>query len=354
MKSAEIITVLGARPQFIKAAVVSRAVKDVGLTEAIVHTGQHYDETMSGQFLAQLGIETTANLAVGSGPHAHQTAQMMAGLQDFLDALPSAPRAVLVYGDTNSTVAAGLVASKLGISLIHVEAGLRSYNRSMPEEVNRVIVDHLSDLLFCSSQVGVENLAKEGLKSGVHQVGDVMLDAFQVFSNEARKQFCLSDLMETVEPPFVLATIHRPSNTDAPDRLRSIVDQLGQLGMPVVWPVHPRNAAILTCMDLPRSVHLIDPVGYFQMLSLLDACDAVVTDSGGVQKEAHWAQRPCITVRDETEWTETLAGGWNQLFDPKLASLAQLLHERPRTPWRMLYGDGKAADRIAKRLGTLF
>jgi UDP-N-acetylglucosamine 2-epimerase len=348
LSALNIVSVIGARPQFIKAAVVSRAFERAGLAEAVVHTGQHYDDAMSGQFLTQLGIDVAANLEVGSGSHAHQTADIMSKFQDFLDSRPRLPDAVVVYGDTNSTIAVGLVASKIGVPLVHIEAGLRSYNRAMPEEVNRVVVDHLSSLLFCSSQVGVENLAREGVTANVHDVGDVMLDAFQFFLEQARE--APAKASPAGAGPFVLATIHRPSNTDCDDRLQLILDNLGTLGVPVIWPVHPRNRARLKTLRVPSPVHCIEPVGYFEMLQLLEGCAAVVTDSGGLQKEAHWARRPCITLRTETEWVETLEGGWNVLADVATDDLAALFARSQTAPWRLIYGDGKASVRIAEGL----
>jgi UDP-GlcNAc3NAcA epimerase len=343
-----VVSVIGARPQFIKAAVVSRAFDEAGLTEAVVHTGQHYDDAMSGQFLSQLGIEVAANLEVGSGSHAYQTASIMKGFQDFLDSRPALPDAVVVYGDTNSTIAVGLVVSKIGVPLVHIEAGLRSYNRAMPEEVNRVVVDHLSDLLFCSSEVGVENLAREGVTNNVHDVGDVMLDAFQFFLEQARR----APAGASHTSPFALATIHRPSNTDSDERLQLILDSLGRLGMPVIWPVHPRNRARLATLKVSANVQCIEPVGYFEMLQLLEGCTGVITDSGGLQKEAHWARRPCITLRGETEWVETLEGGWNVLADVATDDLAALFARGQTEPWRLIYGDGKASARIADGLKT--
>lgn len=346
--SPEIVSVVGARPQFIKAAVVSRAFAATGIHEVIVHTGQHYDEAMSGRFLADLGMTNiVANLNVGSGSHAHQTARIMTGFQDYLESLAALPKAVLVYGDTNSTIGAGLVAAKLGIPLVHVEAGLRSYNRAMPEETNRVITDHISELLFCSSHTGVANLAQEGVTSGVVDVGDVMLDAFLVFGQQARAGMKVSRIAPVADEQFVLVTIHRPSNTDDPSRLQTIMTALGRLDAKVVWPVHPRNRAMLKKLSVPTSVICIEPVGYLEMLVLLDACRAVVTDSGGLQKEAHWAKRPCVTLRLETEWVETLEGGWNVLANPENLDLAELVRRSPASPWRMLYGDGQSSNRIA-------
>lgn len=340
-----IISVVGARPQFIKAAVVSRGFSAAGIEEWIVHTGQHYDDAMSGRFLRELGINNVfANLACGSGSHAKQTAQMLIGLEEIMLEHARRIKAVLVYGDTNSSVAAALAAAKLTIPIVHVEAGLRSFNRSMPEEVNRVVVDHLSDLLFCSSGQGVEQLAREGVEKRVIDVGDVMLDAFETFMPVAQ---------QSVRPhfpgssPFAIVTIHRPSNTDDRERLARIVKALGELRFPCVWPVHPRLGERMKQNDLPANVRCVAPLSYFEMLAALKACSCVITDSGGLQKESYWAKKPCVTARSETEWVETLEGGWNQLWDPLSEPLQSVLDRQPTTAWRPLYGDGKASVRIA-------
>ncbi len=270
----------------------------------------------------------------------------MHAFSDFLDSQPSLPDAVIVYDDTNSTVAAGLVVSKLDIPLIHVEAGLRSYNRKMPEKVNRVVVDHLSDILFCSSCVGVENLGKEGVVDRVYDVGDVMLDAFLHYSEYLRHMDKELVIPDVAKQSYVLVTIHRPSNTDDPQRLQQILGGLGRLDMPCIWPVHPRNKQNLGDLEVPACAHTISPVGYLEMLSLLRNCNAVVTDSGGLQKEAYWAKRPCVTIRDETEWTETLQGGWNVLCDPVQTDLAALLARQQSGSWQQLYGDGMIASHI--------
>lgn len=341
-----ILSVIGARPQFIKAAVVSRAFAAEGVRESIVHTGQHYDDAMSGRFLRELGISNViANLGCGSGTHAIQTAQMMVGIENLMAERSSSINAVLVYGDTNSSIAAALVAAKLVIPVIHVEAGLRSFNRSMPEEVNRVLIDHLSELLLCSSEQGVRQLAREGINNPVVNVGDVMLDAFQLFMPLAR----VAARPAFIDgPPFTLVTIHRPSNTDDPCRLRAIVDALAASGERCIWPIHPRLGDRLRSFDLPSRMELTTPLSYLEILACLEACRCVITDSGGLQKEAHWAQRPCITVREETEWLETLEGGWNRLWDPSVQPLSPHPPSSPTMPWRLLYGDGEAAQRIAR------
>ncbi|MGJ8530543.1 MAG: non-hydrolyzing UDP-N-acetylglucosamine 2-epimerase [Alphaproteobacteria bacterium] len=346
-----ILSIVGARPQFVKAAVVSRALQQCGLDEHLVHTGQHYDEELSGCFIEQLGIKNVVvNLAAGSGTHANQTARMMVAIGEYLDRLDTLPKLLLVYGDTNSTVAASLVGAKLGIKIAHVEAGLRSYNREMPEEVNRVITDHLSKIHFCSSANGIANLAREGISGQVINVGDVMLDAYLTFKGEATAhgQHIVSDLAEGSS--FILSTIHRPSNTDDPNRLEQILDALARLALPVVWPVHPRTRSKLGENIVPANVMLQPPASYFEMLGLLQHCTAVVTDSGGLQKEAYWAKKKCITLRSETEWVETLDGGWNSLKEPRSLSGPNDVFEKPTTPWRQLYGNGKASERIAQAL----
>ena len=354
MSSGYIISVIGARPQFIKAAIVSRALATQGIKEVVVHTGQHYDNEMSGQFFKQLGIDNIiANLAVGSGSHANQTSLIMTKFSDILNAQPKLPDAIIVYGDTNSTIGAGLVVSKLGIPLIHVEAGLRSYNRTMPEEINRVVVDHLSQLLFCSSSVGIDNLSKEGITEHVYDVGDVMLDAFMYYSERLQQSEVSPLLPDAANQSFVLVTIHRPSNTDDPKRLQGILDAFGKTGKTYIWPVHPRNKQRLEDLKIPASVLTIAPIGYIDMLGLLNRCTAVITDSGGLQKEAHWAKRPCITIRNETEWTETLAGSWNVLYDPVQQDIGALLEREQTEPWRLIYGDGKAAGKIAQHIKAL-
>lgn len=324
---------------------MSRAFAAAGIGESIVHTGQHYDEEMSGRFLQQLSIDNvTANLSCGSGTHARQTAQMMIGLENIMLERANKARAVVVYGDTNSSIAAALAASKLMIPLVHIEAGLRSFNRTMPEEINRVVVDHVSDLLFCSSQQGVDQLAREGICKPVFDVGDVMLDAFKTFTPEA---------LRMPNPPFVdgtafaLVTIHRPSNTNAAARLQAIVDALGSLDVRCIWPVHPRLRDRMDQLKLSANVHCVAPLSYFEMLAAIAACRHVITDSGGLQKEAYWAMKPCITVRGETEWVETLENGWNRLWNPEQQSLPALTATETVGVWRPLYGDGKASERIA-------
>jgi UDP-GlcNAc3NAcA epimerase len=305
-------TVVGARPQFIKAAVVSHAFQRAGITERIVHTGQHYDADMSDVFFGELGIPAPAdNLDVGSGSHAAQTAAMMIGLERVW--LNERPDIVLVYGDTNSTLAAAMVASKLGIRLAHVEAGLRSFNRAMPEEINRIVTDRLSDWLFCPTRTAVQHLKTEGMTEGVVLSGDVMLDATRFFARRAADVQPLATLSAHAAGTYWMATVHRAENTDDPRRLEGIFEAFGKIGMPILLPLHPRTRSKLAGITVPGNVEILTPASYLAMLTLVQNACGVLTDSGGLQKETVWLGRPCITLRDETEWTETLEGGWNVL-----------------------------------------
>lgn len=344
-----IITVLGARPQFVKAAVVSRALAERAIAESIVHTGQHYDERMSGVFWRELGLPgIAANLAVGSALHGAQTGQMMERLEAWLLERRRQVRGVLVYGDTNSTLAGVLVAAKLGLPVFHVEAGLRSFDRAMPEEVNRVVADHLSNLLFCPSEHARAQLAAEGITRGVEVVGDVMLDAMEAFSSAAR---ALPDSVVrwgTGGRRRAVLTIHRPSNTDAPERINALLRALGGLDIDVLWPVHPRVRVQLSAAVVPPNVDLREPLSYLEMLRAVELSDLVLTDSGGLQKEAYWAKRPCVTLRETTEWVETVEAGWNVLVGNDVGALSRAVMSAPTEPWRPLYGDGTASRRIAE------
>ncbi len=347
-----LLTVVGARPQFIKAAVLSRLIREKysgQLAEYLVHTGQHYDENMSEVFFRQMRIpEPDVNLAVGSGSHGRQTGAMLAALEEVL--LTRRPDRVLVYGDTNSTLAGALAAAKLGIPVAHVEAGLRSFQRSMPEELNRVVTDHLSDKLFCPTTTAVDNLAAEGIRAGVHLVGDVMFDASLYY-----RRLIEQDSLEVRLPPgipddFYLLTLHRPENTDDPTRLRAIVDALNALnGHFGVFPVHPRARKMLSAQGLALAPHIraVEPVGYLEMLALESRCRFIVTDSGGVQKEAFFFAKPCITLRDQTEWVETVQSGWNTLTGAEPVKIRRAF-ENLRVPTERpdFYGDGDAGSRI--------
>lgn len=344
----KIMSVVGARPQFIKAAPVSRVLRRTH-QEVLVHTGQHYDDNMSEVFFRELEIpKPDVNLEIGSGPHGEQTGRMMAGIEKV--ALDIKPDWVLVYGDTNSTVAGALVAAKLHIKVAHVEAGLRSFDRRMPEEINRVLTDHVSDLLLCPTEVAITNLAREGIEHGVHLVGDVMYDAFLFNLEAARKRDGIMRTLGLAPGAFALATIHRAENADDPARLAAILDGIGQSGMDVILPLHPRTRARLDRAPSAQ-IRVIDPVGYLDMLALEDAAAVIVTDSGGVQKEAYFLSKPCVTLRDRTEWTETVEAGWNVTVGADSAKIAEALQDfRPTGVHPNLYGDGHAAARIADLL----
>ncbi len=327
-----ILTIVGARPQFVKAAMVSRALNDSDIHEILVHTGQHYDEAMSAVFFEELGIPSPAvNLGVGSGTHAMQTGEMMVRLEHHLAEIDR-PNFVLVYGDTNSTLAASLVAAKLHIPIAHVEAGLRSFNRRMPEEINRIITDRLSSLLFCPTDTAVRHLADEGMSDGVYLTGDVMRDATLFFASMARERCPLADVIENHSGTYVVATIHRAENTDDPERLTAIMRGLGRIGVPVILPVHPRTRKRLNHLVLADNIRLIEPVSYLQMLTLVASAERVLTDSGGLQKESVWMETPCITLRDETEWTETLENGWNQVVGADADRMVSAFSRRPSSP----------------------
>ena len=343
------MSVVGARPQFIKAAPVSRAIRRRH-DEVLVHTGQHYDENMSQVFFRELDIpEPDINLGVGSGPHGAQTGAMMSGLEKV--ALEVRPDWVLVYGDTNSTLAAALVAAKLHQHLAHVEAGLRSYDRRMPEEVNRVVADHLSDLLLCPTDTAVRNLAREGIERGVHVIGDVMYDAFLHSADAAKKRSEIIGRLGLTPGRFALATVHRAENTDDPEQLASIMRGMDLSGLDVVLPLHPRTRARLR-EDIGPRIKLIDPVGYLDMIAIEGAAEIIVTDSGGVQKEAYFLAKPCITLRESTEWTETVTAGWNVLVGSDTERIAEAMRNfRPAGKRRDLFGDGHASEKIAELLG---
>ncbi len=348
-----VCTLVGARPQFVKSAVVSRALADAGIRETLIHSGQHYDDSMSRIFFEELGIpEPDVNLQVGSASHAVQTGNMMVRLEEYLLSRPTLPSAMMVYGDTNSTVAGALVAAKLGIPLAHVEAGLRSFNRAMPEEINRIITDRLSALLFCPSQTAVSHLKHEGLTDGVHFTGDVMYDALRLFLPLALERYPLNTMIPMPHGSYDLVTIHRAANTDTRERMAQVLKILGGGARPLVWPMHPRTRSRIEtlALEVPPNVTVLPPVGYLQMISLLDGAHKVLTDSGGLQKEAYWMKRPCITLRTETEWTETLADGWNHITDLDPNAVAQALCAEPLNPTAPVYGNGDAGNQIAMHL----
>ncbi len=360
MPVSKILSVVGARPQFVKAAVVSRALAAAGLAETLLHTGQHYDDNLSQIFFDQLGLPAPVyNLGVGSGPHGEMTGRMLIEIEKVLQA--EQPGWVLVYGDTNSTLAGALAAAKLHIPIAHVEAGLRSYNRRMPEELNRVLTDHAADLLFTPTDDASQNLVVEGIPPDrIHQVGDVMYDAARQFGPLAPADVPARYGQAAGE--YILATLHRAENTDEPARLAAILAALGQSGQPVLLPLHPRTRATLAAHPelaaLSESLQVIEPVGYLEMLALERAARLIVTDSGGVQKEAYFQRVACVTVRDETEWVELVELGWNRLAPPEsaaavLAEIRAALAEPLPEDEDDLYGGGQAAERIAAILAGL-
>ena len=339
-----LLVVIGARPQFIKAAPVSRALAERDdVSETIVHTGQHFDPKMSQAFFRELDLpEPTYNLGIHSGGHGTMTGRMLESLEPILDT--ERPDAVLVYGDTNSTLAGALVASKLNIPVVHVEAGLRSFNRRMPEEINRVLTDHLSMLLYCPTSAAVDNLAREGITSGVEKVGDVMYDAALHAKARAREESRIVEHLGLMDGAFALATVHRAENTDDPVILSQILDYLrSHVGSePIVLPLHPRTRRAIERAGLSlEGLTTVPPCSYLDMHRLLQGATTVYTDSGGVQKEAYFHRTPCVTLRDETEWVETVENGWNRLWRGP--------GYRPRHTIAE-YGDGIASRKIVSHL----
>ena len=349
-----VASIVGARPQIIKAAVVSRALRAAG-EEILIHTGQHYDANLSDVFFEQLGIPAPdRHLGVGSGSHAQQTGRMLERIEEVLK--ETRPDAVLVYGDTNSTLAGALAAAKLNLPVAHVEAGMRSFNRRMPEETNRIVADVVSRWLFCPTTTAVENLRREGITSGVHLVGDVMGDLLAMARDRALLDGDVAARFGVTAGSYAVATIHRAENADDPERLGEIVRALTRLGCPVVFPIHPRTRTAVDKGDLAAvltesSVTVVEPIGYFDMLALVRSARCVITDSGGLQKEAVWLGTPCVTVRDETEWPETLEGGWNVLAGASAAKIVEAANlPRPTGAPHAVFGDGRAGQRIVEIL----
>lgn len=349
-----VASIVGARPQFVKLSPVSRALRQKH-QEIIIHTGQHYDYRMSAQFFDELAIPTPDfNLEVGSGPHGAQTARMLDALERVL--MQERPDWVIIYGDTNSTLAGALAAAKLNIPIAHVEAGLRSFQRAMPEEINRVVADHLSDRLFCPTETALQHARSEGITQGVEMVGDVMYDILlQVQPRlEIQVEALLASLHVTTQT-YVLATVHRPINTDDPQAMRNIAQALNKLEMRVIFPIHPRTRTRLHGYDIPWGKHIefIEPVGYLDMLALEQAAYRILTDSGGVQKEAFLLGVPCVTLREETEWPETVEAGWNVLVGSRWQAIIEAVNlPKPQPPQRNPFGKGNAAIRIAQSLSA--
>ncbi|MFM9889663.1 MAG: non-hydrolyzing UDP-N-acetylglucosamine 2-epimerase [Rickettsiales bacterium] len=338
-----VLSVVGARPQFIKAAPVSRALAVAGITEIMVHTGQHFDDAMSAQFFREFDMPAPKHhLAIHSLGHGAMTGRMLEAIEAIL--LEEKPALMLVYGDTNSTLAGALAAAKLGIPIAHVEAGLRSFNRAMPEEINRVMVDHLSALLFCPTATAVAHLARENIQHGVVHVGDVMMDATQAAIERAGAHSTILNDLALTPKSYALATLHRAENTDDPTRFAALLAWLEAQGaeQPIVMPVHPRTQKLLDGLPvLPRNIRLIPPLAYLDMAWLLHHACALYTDSGGLQKEAYFHRVPCVTLRDETEWVETVDAGWNRLW-----TAADYAPRRDIDD----YGMGDASIKIAARI----
>lgn len=345
------MTIVGTRPEFVQIAPVTKAIRQHH-TEILVNTGQHYDDNMSRIFFRELNLPyPDIDLNVGSGSHAKQTGEIMIGLETLMQ--DHKPDVVVVYGDTNSTLAGAIVAAKLHIPIAHIEAGLRSFDRKMPEEINRIMTDHISTLLFSPTQVAVDNLRNEGITKGVHRVGDVRVDVLHdtIQRIDQRAQAILSSAGLIPGVDFALATIHRPLNTDSKDRLHAILEAFRATELAIILPVHPRLKKMVQSFDLQFSenVYLIEPVGFLDMVALLDACRIVITDSGGLQKESYMLKRPTITMRDTTEWVETIEAGWNVLCEPDIGvflhAIDQALHHPP-VEHPSLYGEVGVSQEI--------
>lgn len=352
-----ILTVVGNRPQFIKAAAVSGLLREHH-QEILVHTGQHYDEALSEVFFKELGLaRPDRELGIGGGSNTSQTARMLTELPALLE--QAEPDAVLVYGDTNSTLAGGLAAAQAAIPVVHVEAGMRSFDRAMPEELNRVLTDHLSDLLLCPSDVSATNLRRESAQGRVEVVGDVMVDVALRWQPAARRAHDIPRAHGVQPGSYLLLSAHRAGNVDDPERLRALVDLIGTLPAPVVFPVHPRTdarlrgAGLLSVLERNENIHLCEPLGYVPFSALLCQARAVITDSGGVQKEAYLAGVPCVTLRSTTEWVETVECGWNTLVDLDPSAALGALELEPPAERPELYGDGHAAERCVRAIGSL-
>ncbi|TLP61146.1 MULTISPECIES: non-hydrolyzing UDP-N-acetylglucosamine 2-epimerase [Pseudomonas] len=356
----KVVTIVGARPQFIKAAAVSREIlrHPDQIQEVMVHTGQHYDPNMSQVFFDELEIPAPRyNLEVSGGSHGEMTGRMLEGIEKIL--MEEKPDWVLIYGDTNSTLAGALAASKLHIPVAHVEAGLRSFNMRMPEEVNRILADRVSTLLLCPTQVAVRNLAGEGVVEGVHNVGDVMYDVALYYRDRARRESQVLQRLAVKAGGFALATCHRAENTDSPERLTGILSALSHIAaeLPVILPLHPRTRKLIADYGLERYLEKLtvtEPLAFLDMVALEQAASVILTDSGGVQKEAFFYQVPCITMRDETEWVETVELGCNRLVGASHERIVAAFAQALQQPWELTvaspYGDGFASRMIVTQL----
>lgn len=354
----KILTIAGTRPQLVKIGAVSRILRE-SFEEVLVNTGQHYDYKMAGVFFEELKIpKPDYDLGIGSDSHGRQTGRMMIAVEEVVE--KEQPDAILVYGDTNSTLAGATVAAKLHIPIIHIEAGLRSYNKNMPEEINRIMTDHISTLLFTPTDNAGDNLRKEGIEEGVHQVGDVMYDAVKFNLGLAKERYSLKDF-GLEEKDYILGTIHRADNTDNPERLQAILQAFAKVEETIYLPLHPRTKKMIeecgfnSIVEESANIKIVEPISYLEMLFLETNAKAIVTDSGGVQKEAYFAKVPCITLRDQTEWVETIETGWNQLVNPLTDNLsAKLTNLTVGEPIEDLYGDGQAAQKITLVLEKYF
>lgn len=359
----KLLTIVGARPQFIKAAVVSRVIREhnycktnTKFTETVVHTGQHYDANMSEIFFDQMDLpKPDHTLGLGGGTHGKMTGEMLIELESLM--FQQRPDRVLVYGDTNSTLAGALAASKLNIPIAHIEAGLRSFNRRMPEEVNRVLTDHISDMLFCPTDLAEKNLLSEGITTGIHNVGDIMFDASLFYRKRAKEKSTVLNNLGLTPGSFVLVTCHRQENTDIESKLRNIIEALEviSLDIPVVFPLHPRTKRCLSSFDLFKKLEkviVVDPLSFFDMVVLEESAKVILTDSGGVQKEAYFFQKPCVTMRDETEWVETIDAGVNVLVGTDSGRIVDAVYS---ARWKEgvstgMYGNGCAGQKILSAL----
>lgn len=347
----KVVTIVGARPQFIKAAMLSNHFKENNSKEVLVHTGQHYDSNMSSVFFNELVIpRPNYHLQVGSDTHGKQTGKMLLEIESIL--MKENPDVVLVYGDTNSTLAGALAACKLHIPIAHVESGLRSYNRKMPEEVNRVLTDHVSTWLFCPTHAAVKNLSNEGINKGVHLTGDIMYDALIHYQKIALSKSDILTRLDIKPGRYYVSTIHRAENTDDKKRLKSILEALNQLDMPVILPLHPRTKERIKRFNLEhlistKKIKVMEPVSYIDMIALQSQAKAILTDSGGVQKEAYLLGVPCITLRDETEWGETVDARWNQITGAdtqKIIESVEDMYVPSNHP--NIFGDGTTTKKI--------
>ena len=347
----KIVTVIGARPQFIKAAAVSNKLRQNN-EEILVHTGQHYDNNMSDIFFEELGIpKPNYNLSIGSGNHGFQTGKMLMDLEELY--LKEKPDLILVYGDTNSTLAGALAASKLLIPIAHVEAGLRSFNMNMPEEQNRVLTDHISKYLFAPTDTAIRNLKNENITNNVYNTGDVMFDAIKLFKEKALKTSSVLTKNNIAPNDYILSTIHRAENTNDINRLKNIISALNESEKNIVLPLHPRTHKFINDygLNINDNIKIIEPVGYLDMINLESNSQKIVTDSGGVQKEAYFMEKPCITMRDETEWIETVESGWNVIVgSDKAKILDAIVNFNPTGEQEMVFGLGNAADIISEKL----